>query len=60
MSNTKTKVITTKLEDKKDYYQKNKDKLKKYSLDRYRKMKELNTTSLSRWKNYKQFTKLKY
>ena len=45
---------------KKDYYQKNKDKLKKYSLDRYRKRKALNTDSLSRYKNYKQFKKLKY
>ena len=45
---------------KKQYYQKNKDKLKKYNLDRYRKRKSLNTTSILRCKNYKQFKKLKY
>ena len=45
---------------KKQYYQMNKEKIKKYSLEQYKKRKALKINSLSRYKNYKQFKKLKY
>jgi hypothetical protein len=45
---------------KKDYYKKNRQKLKEYSLEKYRKRKALKIESLSRYKRNKQFKKLKY